>query len=154
MAAHRLLLVRHAQTEQGSPDELRPLTDRGRRDAAAIGKWLTSAGVVPDAVVVSPAVRARETWDLAAGALSGGVPVIVDERIYDNRPDSLLAIARGSAESVATVAIVGHNPSIEWFLARQGGAGDVPTATVVVFDVDGAWVDGEITFAQAQVCRG
>jgi phosphohistidine phosphatase len=145
-----LLLIRHAKTEQGSPDELRKLTDRGRRDAVAIGEWLQSAGVVPDAVVVSPATRARQTWELTGLDAS----VTVDDRIYDNRPEGLLAIAREADESVQTLAIVGHNPSIEWFMARQGGAGDVPTGTVVVFDVTGSWADGDITFAQAETCRG
>lgn len=150
MASHRLLLIRHAQTEQGTPDETRKLTDRGRRDAAAIGTWLESAGVVPDAVVVSPATRARQTWELTAVDAS----VTVDDRIYDNRPEGLMAIAREAEESVRVLAIVGHNPSIEWVLARQGGAGEVPTGTVVVFDVNGSWVDGDITFANAETCRG
>lgn len=150
MGSHRLLLIRHAKTEQGTPDETRKLTDRGRSDAAAIGAWLESAGVVPDAVVVSPATRARQTWELTGV----DAPVTVDDRIYDNRPEGLLAIAREADESVQMLAIVGHNPSIEWFMARQGGTGDVPTGTVVVFDVTGSWADGDITFAQAETCRG
>jgi len=129
---------------------MRKLTDRGRRDAAAIGEWLTSTGVVPDAVVVSPATRARQTWELTGIDTT----VTVDERIYDNRPENLLAIAREADESVRTLAIVGHNPSIEWFLSRQGGAGDVPTGTVVVFEVDGAWADGEIRYVESETCRG
>jgi phosphohistidine phosphatase len=148
--AHRLLLIRHAKTEQGSPDETRTLTDRGRRDAAAIGAWLESADALPDAVVVSPATRARQTWELTGLTAQ----VSVDERIYDNRPDNLLAIAREADEWVRTLAIVGHNPSIEWFLSRHGGAGDVPTGTVVVFDVVGSWADGDIGFATAETCRG
>lgn len=129
---------------------MRKLTDRGRRDAAAIGEWLTSTGVVPDAVVVSPATRARQTWELTGIDTT----VTVDERIYDNRPENLLAIAREADESVRTLAIVGHNPSIEWFLSRQGGAGDVPTGTVVVFEVDGAWAGGEIRYVESETCRG
>lgn len=149
MASHRLLLIRHAKTEQGTPDELRKLTDRGRRDAVAIGEWLTATGVVPDAVVVSPATRARQTWELTGVDAA----VTVDDRIYDNRPDNVLAIAREADESVQTLAIIGHNPSIEWFMARHGGTGNVPTSTVVVFDVDGSWADGEIAFVRAATCR-
>lgn len=144
------MLIRHAKTEQGSPDEKRKLTDRGRRDAVAIGEWLTSAGVVPDAVAVSPATRARQTWDLTGIDAT----VTIDERIYDNRPENLTAIAREADESVATLAVVGHNPSIEWLMTRHGGTGDVPTGTVVVFEVDGAWADGEIRYVDSQTCRG
>jgi phosphohistidine phosphatase len=149
VGSHRLLLIRHAKTEQGTPDETRKLTDRGRSDAAAIGAWLESAGVVPDAVVISPATRARQTWELTGVDST----VSIDDRIYDNRPDNLLAIAREADEPVQTLAIVGHNPSIEWFMARHGGAGDVPTGTVVVFDVTGSWADGEIGFVRAETCR-
>ena len=111
---------------------------------------MESAGVVPDAVFVSPATRARQTWELTGLDAS----VTIDERIYDNRPEGLLAIAREADESVQTLAIVGHNPSIEWFAARHGGAGEVPTGTIVVFDVTDTWADGEIVFSEAETCRG
>jgi phosphohistidine phosphatase len=150
MAGHRLLLIRHAQTGQGSPDEGRELTERGRRDAAAIGEWLASAGVLPDAVVVSPATRARQTWELTRV----DAHVTVDDRIYGNRPENLLAIAREADGSVETLAIVGHNPSIEWFTSRHGGSGAVPTGTVVVFDVAGFWSDGDIGYVDLETCRG
>lgn len=149
VAHRRLLLIRHAKTEEGSPDEQRRLTERGQQDAAAIGDWLRAQDLAPDLAVVSPAMRARQTWELTRIDST----VTVDERIYDNRPDNLLAIAREADESVQTLAIVGHNPSIEWFMSRQGGTGDVPTGTVVVFDVDGSWADGGIAFVRAETCR-
>ena len=150
---HRLLLIRHAKTEQGFPDEVRQLTDQGRADAAAIGRWLGANDAVPDAVVVSPARRARQTWQIAAEALTSDIPSTVDDRIYDNSVDNLLAIAREADESVTTLAIVGHNPSIEQFAARYGGSVGVSTGSVVVFDVAGSW-DGDIRFAAAETCRG
>ena len=56
----RLYLVRHAEAAPGSPDELRPLTEAGRRAARELGSRLASEGAV-DAVVTSPLLRARET---------------------------------------------------------------------------------------------
>lgn len=150
MVAHRLLLIRHAKTEQGSPDIGRQLTDRGRRDAAAIGEWLRGKAVVPDLVVVSPATRARQTWELTGVDTTA----TVDERVYDNTVADLASIVRGTDESVTTLAIVGHNPSIEGFTVGYGGPGDISTASVVVFDVDGTWADGEVRYAEVNVCRG
>jgi phosphohistidine phosphatase len=150
VATHRLILVRHAKTEQGSPDEQRRLTDRGRRDAAAIGDWFRTQDVVPDLVVVSPATRARQTWDLA----SVDAPVTVDERVYGNTIADLAAIVVETDESVSTLAIVGHNPSIEAYTARHGGPGEISTGTVAVFDVDGSWADGEVRSAEVTTCRG
>ena len=156
MADHRLLLIRHAKTEQGELDRIRALTDRGRRDAAAIGAWMVAEDVVPDLAVVSPATRARQTWEIAAEAADKAPPMLIDDDVYSNNVSGLVGIARGIDESVPTAAIVGHNPSIEEFTARFGGSrvGHVPTGTVVVFDIDGTWADGSIHFAQLETSRG
>ena len=155
MADHRLLLIRHAKTEQGEVDRIRQLTERGRRDAAAIGAWLAANDVVPDLAVVSPATRARQTWDIAAAELDTPPPSVIDDAIYTNNVSDLVGIVRGIDESVQTAAIVGHNPSIEEFTSRFGGGRDqVPTGSVVVFDIDGTWADGGVHFAQIETCRG
>ena len=153
---HRLLLIRHAKTESGDADRIRQLTERGRRDAAAIGEWLTAQDVVPDLAVVSPATRARQTWDIAAEHLGTAPPSQIDDAIYTNNIGDLVGIARDIDESVPSLAIVGHNPSIEEFTVRFGGGRDeqVPTGSVVVFEVDGTWADGAIHFVQVQTCRG
>jgi phosphohistidine phosphatase len=121
----RLLLVRHAKADDGRVDIERSLTAKGARRAAAIGTWLEDANLVPDRVVVSPARRAAETWELAASVLtSAPVPPIVDPRIYDNTVEALLAVIRETPEHVRTVAVVGHNPSIgELAIALDDGRG-------------------------------
>jgi phosphohistidine phosphatase len=152
---HQLLLIRHAKTEPGDVDRIRQLTDRGRRDAAAIGEWLAAHHVVPGLAVVSPATRARQTWELAAAKLETPPPTRTDDAIYTNNVSELVGIVRGVDESVGTAAVVGHNPSIEEFTLRFGGGRDgVPTGTVVVFDVDGSWADGAIHFTDLATCRG
>ena len=106
------MLIRHAKAADGPVDADRPLTERGRRHAAAIGSWLTQAELVPDRVVVSPARRAAQTWKRAATGLVAGPQPVVDERIYDNTVEALLEVLRETPEDVRTVAVVGHNPSI------------------------------------------
>ena len=91
----------------------RPLTEHGVRQAAAIGSWLQRAGLAPDAVLVSPARRAAQTWEGAGAALVPGPRPIVDERIYDNTVEALVAAVRAVSDDVRTLALVGHNPSIE-----------------------------------------
>ena len=64
----RLMLLRHAKTENDAPtgrDQDRRLDDRGRRDAAEIGGWIGRHPPFPDSVLVSPAVRAHQTWEIA-----------------------------------------------------------------------------------------
>ena len=108
----QLLLIRHAQAGNAPLDKDRPLTDRGARDAAAIGRWLTRAGLVPDRVAVSPARRAAQTWEQAAAGLVPGIEPVVEERIYDNTVDDLVAVIHETADDIGTLAVVGHNPSI------------------------------------------
>src|SRR4051812_5759340 len=50
MTQRRLILIRHAKTEQGGVDLDRALTGRGRRDAREIGRWLAANDHVPDRV--------------------------------------------------------------------------------------------------------
>ncbi len=64
----RLMLLRHAKTEHDAPsghDQDRRLDDRGRLDAAAIGGWIGRHPPFPDCVLVSTAVRAHQTWEIA-----------------------------------------------------------------------------------------
>jgi phosphohistidine phosphatase len=108
----RLVLIRHAKAADGPVDVDRPLTARGRRHAAAIGTWLEQAGAVPDRVAVSPALRARQTWENAGASLTTPVQPTVDARIYDNTVETLLAAVRDTPGDVRTLAVVGHNPSV------------------------------------------
>jgi len=125
----RLLLVRHAQAADGAADRDRPLTSSGEQRAAAIGSWLAQAGLVPDLVLVSPARRAAQTWELARASLPADVPSAVDERIYENTVEDLLAALQEAPGNVDTVALVGHNPSVgELARALDDGQGD-PEAT-------------------------
>jgi phosphohistidine phosphatase len=144
MQSRRLLLVRHAKAAQGPVDADRPLTARGERRAAAIGTWLEQTGLVPDLVLVSPARRAAQTWELASATLTPGPASAADARIFENTVEDLLEAIRETPEDVRTVAVVGHNPSVgELARALDDGQGNpeagnaldegFPTGGVAVF---------------------
>jgi phosphohistidine phosphatase len=144
--SRRLLLVRHAKAAQGPVDSDRPLTGRGERQAAALGAWIEQTGLAPDRVLVSPARRAAQTWELASAPLAPVLPPMVDERIYDNTVEALLAAIREAPADVRTLAVVGHNPSIgELAAVLDDGQGNptarrdvdagFPTGGIAVFDL-------------------
>ncbi len=60
-----------------------PLSDTGREQAEAVGRWLKDRpdDERPDIVIVSPYLRARQTAELALAG--SGVPAVVDERLRD-----------------------------------------------------------------------
>jgi phosphohistidine phosphatase len=89
--------------------------------------WLDEAGLTPDRVLVSPARRARQTWEEAAAALAPEPGTVVEPRIYDNTVDALLDVIGGTGEEVGVLALVGHNPSIgELARALDDGQGSAP----------------------------
>jgi phosphohistidine phosphatase len=144
MSVRRLVLIRHAKTGDGLADIERRLTDRGHLDAAAIGTWLNQLALAPDRVVVSPARRARQTWEEAAAALIDSPTPIIDERIYGNSVDELLDVIRDAPDDVRTLVLVGHNPSMaELAYAFDDGSGPseiaaelasgFPTSGIAVF---------------------
>jgi phosphohistidine phosphatase len=111
----RLLIIRHAEASPGAPDELRTLTGAGRDQALRLGRELREQGLVPDAVVCSPLLRARET----AAALGFGDPQ-PDERLAPGASSAdLREAAQGRGE---TVALVGHQPDCSRAVAELSGA--------------------------------
>src|SRR6516165_5344861 len=96
----RLMLFRHAKTETDAPsgrDQDRRLDERGHRDAAQIGDWIAHHPPFPDTVLVSPAVRARQTWDLAWEAMKHRVyapQVELLPELYGADPGQLLETIR------------------------------------------------------------
>jgi phosphohistidine phosphatase len=131
----RLVLVRHAKAEREGPsDAERPLASRGRADAAAIGQWLTSHDIAPDQVVISPSLRTRETWQLTR---IGSPAADLDERIYDNTVEDLLAVVRDTSPRVRTLLLVGHNPSMATLAASWAPQlSEFGTSAIAIFELD------------------
>lgn len=151
--AHRLVLFRHGKSgyPEGVADHDRPLAKRGRRDAPVTGRWLADHAYIPDAVVCSTAVRARETWELAAEGLFAANPGAApkarfESRVYDATVLGLLMVIREFPEDQRTVLVVGHNPGLAELtvgLADPPPAppSGFPTAAVAVLGLPGSWAD-------------
>jgi phosphohistidine phosphatase SixA len=119
----RLFLVRHAHSDPGEPDELRPLSERGRKEARALGKRLAAAK--PELVLASPLLRARET--AAAVAKAAGADLRVDDRLAPGASaEGVLAAVAGSSGPVVAVC---HQPDCsEIALALGAGLRDFAPA--------------------------
>src|SRR5258708_34601208 len=110
----RLILFRHGKTEARAPsgdDFGRRLMERGRSDSALMGRVLAAAGYAPDLALVSPAARARETWDLAKAAFPTA-EVRFRQGLYDATPEEVSAEIQASAGSGDTMMVIGHNTSL------------------------------------------
>jgi phosphohistidine phosphatase len=111
-----LYLVRHAKSSWSDftlADRDRPLTDRGRRDAARMGKRLAQRGLRPDLIISSPAVRALATAKALAHSLGhASKDIVVDERLYACSARQLLDLIQSLDDRLKRVVVVGHNPSL------------------------------------------
>ena len=110
----------------------------GRRPDA--GRWLAASTERIDLAVVSPAVRARSTWDLVSAELDVAPPMRIDERVYGASDRELLTVIRELPDELHTVVVVGHNPGIEDLAALlTGEMAPMPTSALAVIAVSGSW---------------
>jgi phosphohistidine phosphatase len=142
MAERTLILVRHAKSDWSGDhaDIDRPLAKRGRRQAPDAGRWLATHIDGIDLAVVSPARRARSTWELVSAELEAPPPTRIEGRVYAASGDELIAVLRELPDDVETAALVGHNPGIEDLASRLAGQWvPMPTSALAVIDVPGSW---------------
>ena len=142
MTEHTLILLRHAKSDWSGDeaDLLRPLARRGRRQAPDAGRWLSANIESIDLVVVSPATRARSTWDLVSARLEPSPETQIDDRVYAASGRELLGVVRGLSDELDTVVLVGHNPGIEDLVALlTGDRVPMPTSALAVIAVPGTW---------------
>ena len=164
-----LIVMRHAKAEQFAvSDHDRELTERGERDAAAVGAWVAAQGLVPDHVFVSSAARTRGTWEALRDAAGLTLEPEIDRAIYAAGTDAALEILRAAPATAERVLIIGHNPTMAYLvhLLDDGGAEaelfarvstEFPTAAVAVLQIEGAWSDldvGGARITRVHVGRG
>ena len=144
-----LTLLRHAKSDYplGVVDHDRPLNPRGRRDAPVAGRVL-AAGPVVNLALVSDAVRAQQTWELAAAALPS-VPTHTEPRLYHALAMDILDVLADLPEDTGHVVVVAHNPGLEevaLMLARPDDSprydamcAKFPTSAIALLNVPGTW---------------
>lgn len=147
----RLILLRHGKAEADSvsgDDFDRRLAPRGIRESAQMAAQLADMGFKPDVALVSPAARARGTWECAIDAFPGAATRF-DDQLYHADSGTIRQVAETGGRSAGTVIVVGHNPGLQELtiqLLIEGGAPSsliaraqrhFPTAAAAVFLFDG-----------------
>jgi phosphohistidine phosphatase len=120
-----LWVLRHAKTVRrppvGGADHERTLAGRGRRDADALGEHLgdegdhlgLDQGIMPALILCSTASRAVETTERVLAKMSSPPPVTYLRSLYGASPEAVLEQVSMVEEDVASVMVVGHNPTLE-----------------------------------------
>jgi len=123
-----LYLLRHAHAGdplawQG-PDDVRPLSEKGERQAERLGVFLAGVRFSPDVFITSPKVRAARTAEIVAGHL--GSRVAVDDRLATGLDLSTLERILVDAGDPGRPVIVGHDPDFSELLALLSGTAALP----------------------------
>ena len=111
-----LIVWRHAEAEDGTPDLERKLTPKGRKQADRVAQWLLQRMPARFAVISSPAARALQT----AEAL--GVPVKTDRTLAPGASAEAILKACGWPDYKSTAVVVGHQPDLGCVVAELLGA--------------------------------
>ena len=101
-----LILWRHAEAADGTPDLARKLTVTGTKQALDVAHWLRPRLPKHTRVIVSPAARTLET----AKALTQDFEIVRD-LAPGASPVAVLAAARWP-EQKGAVLVVGHQPTL------------------------------------------
>jgi phosphohistidine phosphatase len=107
-----LILWRHADAEEGSPDLLRELTPLGRKQAGHVADWLNVRLPEDCRILCSPATRTQQT----AEALERDFEV-EPEIGPGAHPGAVLRVT-GWPAAAGAVLVVGHQPTLGRLAAR------------------------------------
>jgi len=132
-----LYLLRHAHAGDAAkwtgPDSERPLSPKGRRQAARLGAFLAERGFAPDAIITSPKLRARQTAELFADAI--GIAVSVDDRLGGPLDfNDIGAIAERAGGN--SIVLVGHDPDFSELCAALTGTEYLPMKKGTLVRID------------------
>lgn len=133
----QLTLVRHAKSSWKNPgldDFDRPLNNRGRHDLPGMAQRVYEAGLRPDRLLSSTALRALTTAKTLATELQlSSKRFVVLPALYAASCRSLLRLLQEQSDQWHHLMLVGHNPGLEelgYYLTREA-LPKFPTAAVL-----------------------
>lgn len=130
-----LILLRHGKAENFNPqgDSARMLVDKGREQSRRAARMLAVANQLPDIVLTSPLVRARQTADEFCRAANIPGAVIQGWLSCGMSPDEAIQELSAFAD-FKRLAIVGHEPDlsrlIDWLLGTTCGGVEIKKGAI------------------------
>jgi phosphohistidine phosphatase len=124
----QLHFLRHAHAGDPAkwrgPDDLRPLSAKGRHQAESLGRHLDGLGQRFDLMLSSPLVRARQTAELVGQRL--GLPTVIDERLGNDFSITELEAMLADHGNPDRPILVGHDPAFSDLVTSLSGALAIP----------------------------
>ena len=113
-----LYIMRHAKSDWSGPqtsDFERPINKRGTKNAMRIGEWMNENNHIPQKIISSPALRAKETIELVTEQISkfNLEDLTYEDELYLAGFTQLIEFINTYKDKVQSLMLVGHNPGIE-----------------------------------------
>ena len=138
-----LYIMRHAKSDWSGPqisDFERPINKRGTKNAMRIGQWMNENNHIPQKIISSPALRAKETIELVTEQISkfNLEDLTYEDELYLAGFTQLIEFINTFKDKVQSLMLVGHNPGIENlvnYLCDRSGDKEtiVTTANLFIF---------------------
>tara|TARA_B100000749_G_C18279919_1_gene403970 strand:+ start:69 stop:554 length:486 start_codon:yes stop_codon:yes gene_type:complete len=135
--------MRHAKSDWSGPqisDFERPINKRGTRNAIRVGQWMNENNHIPQKIISSPALRAKETIELVTEQISkfNLEDLTYEDELYLAGFTQLIEFINTFKDKVQSLMLVGHNPGIENlvnYLCDKSGDKEtiVTTANLFIF---------------------
>ena len=146
----RIYVLRHSKAGHTNKklldDHERPLTDKGVDMCAVVADCLKEHDPLPELVLCSTALRAKQTASNVLENLGQNIETIHIHGLYLAEPDLILQAIHNVDESINSIMIVGHNPGLQQLSLLLSGKGDkkkframrsnFPPPSLAVFDID------------------
>ena len=138
----KIFIIRHAKSDQSffGNDFERPLNDRGKADIQLMALRLMEKQDCIDALIASPAKRAKKTAELFAENLKiAGNEIIFISALYQASPEVFYEVISALPDNLKNVALFSHNPGITYF-ANSLVAGfkldNMPTCSIFAVQIN------------------
>ncbi len=136
--------MRHAKSDWSGLDKSdfdRPINQRGQKNAKRIGQWMVENGHLPEKIISSSALRARQTIELVVKQISeiDSNSILFDKSLYLAEPETLIEIIQLYKNELNSLMLVAHNPGLEQLVHFLSSEADyeyknMTTANLVIFE--------------------
>jgi phosphohistidine phosphatase len=135
----KIFIIRHAKSDQRffGNDFERPLNERGITDAPIMAGRLLDKNIMVEALISSPAIRARQTAEIFADILKMPASAIIfKSALYHAPADVFYEVLADLPNSLSNIAVFSHNPGITFFinsLDTKAKIDSMPTCGIYAF---------------------
>lgn len=153
-----LYIMRHAKSDwavPGKSDFDRPINERGNKNAIRIGQWMSKNNCMPEKIISSPAVRAKQTIELVVDQIKGisNTKISYEEDLYLASLNTLLENINVYKDDVSSLMIVAHNPGLEDLVHYLSNTAEsdyksMTTANLVIYEYSNNQFDAELDKGQ------